>query len=109
MKGDLTEIENLICVIYKNNGFDCERQNDLGEFKYTEEVQKIFQSAAQMSITYSEARINELSKIQAAFEENNRIITTALNQQILYDDMKLFGNQFAELERFVMAIEDFVL
>lgn len=108
MKGDLTEIENLICVIYKNNGFDCERQNDLGEFKNAEEEQKIFQSAAHMPITYPQIRMNELSSFQNALEENNRIISASLSQQVLYDDMKQFGDQFTELERFVLAMQDFV-
>lgn len=104
---DLYEVENLICTYYKNNGMDCERANDITEFAAGEEVQKIFQTSAGMPITYAENRVNELSEFQSALRENNRIISQSVDQQVLYDDMKKFGTQFTELEKFVAAIEDF--
>lgn len=104
----IEEVEKLICVYYKNAGLDCERANDIGEYASEEEVLKVLQTSAGMPTPYVERRSNELSVFQTALRENNRIIENAVDQQILYDDMKDFWDQFTELEKFVAAMEDFV-
>lgn len=108
-EGDVYKVKNLICTYYKNAGLDCERANDLSEFAFKEEEQKIFQTSAGMPISYPETRSNELTRFQMALKENNRIIDKSVDAQLLYDDMKKFGDQFTELEKFVYAIEDFTI
>ncbi len=109
VEGDLYEVENLMCTFYKNSGLDCERANDLTEFASQEEVEKVLQTSAGMPTQYPEIRNNELTRFQNALKENNRIIDKSVDQQILYDDMKKFGDQFTELEKFVAAMEDFCM
>jgi len=60
-----------------------------------------------MPILYPEARVNELSRFQAALAENNRVIEQSIDKKILQDDMKDFAKQFTELEKFVAAMKDF--
>lgn len=104
---DLFGIENLLKKYYKNLGLDYDRRNDLHNFTSKTYEEKIIEAAGGMPIAYSENRLNELGKFQTALKENNRIVSLAVDKTILQDDMKEFGKQFAELERFVLAIEDF--
>ena len=104
---DLLEMENLLKKYYKNSGLDYERRNDLHNFTSQPEEQQVIETAAGMAIPYSENRINELDRFQTALKENNRLVSLAVDKTILQDDMKQFWEQFAELERFVAAIEDF--
>jgi hypothetical protein len=106
---DLFEIKNLLRKYYKNSGLDYERRNDLHNFSSKSEEEKVIETAGGMRIPYSEDRINELEKFQTALRENNRIVSLAVDKTILQDDMKQFATQFAELERFVAAIEDFCM
>jgi len=61
-----------------------------------------------MSIRYPESRINELAKFQRALRRNNDILSLSVEKEIVQSEMKEFTDQFAELERFVESIEDFV-
>ncbi|MCD5374993.1 hypothetical protein LR010_00910 [Candidatus Gracilibacteria bacterium] len=107
VEGDLFEIENLLKKYYKNAGLDYDRRNDLHNFTSRSEEERVIETAGGMRIPYSEDKLNELEKFQTALRENNRIVSLAVDKTILQDDMKEFGKQFTELERFVAAIEDF--
>ncbi len=104
---DLYEIENLLSVYYKNQGLDYERRNDLSIFWSTEHEQKVFQTAWWMPVWYAENRLNELNAFQTALRENNRIVSQSVNNEVITKDLQQFSDLFAELEIFVMAIEDF--
>ncbi len=104
---DTDVIENQLSQYYKNIWLDYTRRNDLDTFHNTAELTKILQTSADMPISYVEARNNELLRFEAALKENNRILAASIDNQILYDDMKKFGDQFTELEKFVAAMEDF--
>ena len=104
---DVYEIENLLRAYYKNNGMDYDRRNDLNIFNRQEEQTKVLQTSRWMPILYPEARVNELSRFQAALAENNRVIEQSIDKKILQDDMKDFAKQFTELEKFVAAMKDF--
>lgn len=109
-----SEVEKKLMTYYKNIGLDYKRRNDLSNFgaisrtHSSELEQKVLKTAAYMPIEYSEQRLNELSRFQEKLSENNRIISEGTDKQIMYDDMEKFNKQFTELERFVLAMEDFV-
>lgn len=105
---DLYEIQNLLSAYYKNQWLDYNRRNDLAIFWSKEHEQKVFQTAAGMSTTYPENRMNELREFQIALRENNRIVSQWVNNEIITRDLDQFSNLFAELEIFTLAIEDFV-
>jgi len=105
---DLFEIENLLTKYYKNLGLDYERRNDLAIFESRTHEQKVFETSAGMAIPYPENRLNELESFKNALAENNRLVSVAVDKDIIQEDMREFANQFTELERFVAAIEDFV-
>ncbi len=105
---DLFEIENLLTKYYKNLGLDYERRNDLAIFESRTHEQKVFETAAGMAIPYPENRLNELESFKNALAENNRLVSVAVDKQIVHEDMREFADQFTELERFIHAIKDFV-
>ena len=111
--GPQSNAEKKLTSYYKNLSLDFERRNDLMIFRKisggrSEEVQKVLQTSAGMPAPYVEDRVNELKKFQRALAENNRLLSRATDSSISYDDMEKFADQFAELERFTAAIEDFV-
>jgi len=111
--GPQSNAEKKLVSYYKNLSLDFERRNDLMIFRKisggrSEEVQKVLQTSAGMPAPYVEDRVNELKKFQRALAENNRLLSRATDSSISYDDMEKFADQFAELERFTAAIEDFV-
>lgn len=105
--GDFLEVENLLSIYYKNQGLDYNRRNDLDIYNAIAEETKILQTSGGMPITYVESKSNELGKFRDALKENNRQISLEIDKRVITDDMKDFSNQFAELERFVAAMEDF--
>ena len=105
---DRFERENLARKYFNNLWLNYDRQNDLTNFNSTEYEQKIIQTAWWMPITYSEDRNNQLKLFNNALRENNRIVSQSVNNEIITKDLEQFSDLFAELEIFVMAIEDFV-
>lgn len=104
---DLFEVKNLLTKYYKNLWLDYERRNDLGRFESTALEQKVLETAGWLSITYAEDRINKLQENKIALREKNRLVSLAVDKQIVQEDLREFADHFAELEWFIKAIEDF--
>lgn len=107
-QGDVYELENMIRSYYKNNGMDYERRNDLGIFGNDEAEQKVFETARGMPTVYPEVRIAELEQFTTRLRENNRVLSQSVDNEIQNDAFEDFNNQFAELEKFVTAMKEFV-
>ena len=97
----------MIRAYYKNSWLDYDRRNDLDILGRSAEEIKILQTARGMPITYSEARMNELENFSTQLVENNRIMSQAVDKEILTDSLWDFTKQFTELEKFVAAMKDF--
>lgn len=107
MEGDVFELENMIRAYYKNSWLDYDRRNDLDILGRSAEEIKILQTARGMPITYSEVRMQELENFSTQLVENNRIMSQAVDKEILTDSLWDFTKQFTELEKFVAAMKDF--
>lgn len=98
---------NLLEKYYKNLWLEYSRRNDLDIYGATAEQTKILQTSAGLPIAYSEERSNQLNAFRSKLAENTRQISLEVDKQILSEDLKDFSDQFAELEIFVAAMEDF--
>lgn len=107
IQGDQFAMKNMLQERYKNMGMDYERRNDLDIYESSELETKVLQTAGGLSPTYVESKMNELTRFQRAMRNSNRQISLEVDKQVLHDDMREFGNQFTELERFVASILHF--
>lgn len=100
---------NLMKEYYKNLGLDYHRANDLDLFERKIEEKKCIQESAEWSITDCPTQLEVLETYTNALAAENDILSQAIDNKMIQDDLEDFHSQFIELEKFTMSIDDFAI
>lgn len=100
---------NMLKEYYKNLGLDYDRANDLEI--YTDKIAEIkaVQDSAELPFLAVTDTLKEYEKFKETMGKENEIFSHALDNHMTQEDLGDFYNQFIELERFAISINDFAI
>ena len=109
LKWDVFSRVNLLTTYYKNLWLDYSRANDLDIFERTIVEKQALQNSAELATTEATSKLNAYENFVNSLEKENKILSEAIDNKVINDDLEDFYTQFVELERLTLSIDDFAL
>jgi len=100
---------NMLRAYYKNLGLDYDRANDLTIYSDDIAESEIIQRAWELPVLSVTERMDVYNNYKNKIREENEILTRSMENHLVQEDFWDFYNQFVELERFALSIEDFAI
>ncbi len=100
---------NMLRAYYKNLGLDYDRANDLAIYSDEIAESEIIQRSWELPLLSVTDRMDVYNNYKNKLKEENEILSASIENHIIQEDLWDFYDQFIELERFALSIEDFAI
>lgn len=100
---------NMLKSYYKNLGLDYERANDLTIYADDIAESEIIQRAWELPLLATTDNMDVYKNYKDRLKQENDILTASIENHITGEDLWDFYNQFIELERFALSVDDFAI
>lgn len=100
---------NMVRAYYKNLWLDYDRANDLTIYSDDIAESEIVQRAWELPLLAVTDRMDVYENYKNKLQEENDILTKSIENHITLEDLWDFYDQFTELERFALSIDDFAI